>query len=159
MKPDEVPSLNLPRLGTSRPYKERKSPRNRQLVEVCSSTSCHVDDTPQQPSRDACVQTEESMQQVKKEPAELNLKFDEQSKELEKKEVKIRNEILRLSHIKENDKKVCFYTGFPSYKALEACFLFLGSSVNRLCYSGQQQDKITSKRCRSRALPPLEEFF
>ena len=159
MRPDEVPSLNLPRLGTSRPYKERKSPRNRQLVEVCSSTSCHVDDTPWQPSKDACVQTEESMQQVKKELAELNLKFAEQSKELKKKEVKIRNEILRLSHIKENDKKVCFYICFPSYKVLEACFLFLGSSVNRLCYSGQQQDKITSKRCRSRALPPLEEFF
>ena len=67
--------------------------------------------------------------------------------------------MLRLSHIKENDKKVCFYTCFPSYKALEACFLLLGSSVNRFCYSGQQQDKITSKRCRSRALLPLEEFF
>ena len=94
LRPDEVPSLNLPpALGILRPYKEprRKSPMHRQFVEACSSSSsCHVDDTPQQPSKDVSVQTEESMQQVKKELADLNLKFVELSKELEKKEVKIR---------------------------------------------------------------------
>ena len=59
----------------------------------------------------------------------------------------------------DNDSKFAFYTGFPSYKVLDSCYTFLGPAVHELCYTGEDGMSIRGKRCRSRALPPLEEFF
>jgi len=39
-----------------------------------------------------------------------------------------------LVNIADNDKKVSFYTGFPTYTILMACFKFLGPAVNQLIY-------------------------
>ena len=83
----------------------------------------------------------------------MKLKVAILTKELEKKE-QLRSQALRLSHIMDNDSKVAFYTGFPSYKVLDACYTFLVPSVDELCYSGED-GKPRSKRCRSRALPLL----
>ena len=42
----------------------------------------------------------------------------------------------RLASIASDDQKVTFYTGFPSYKALMACFKFLGPGVHSLETAG-----------------------
>ena len=68
----------------------------------------------------------------------------------------------RLSNIGTDDTKVAFYTGFPSHNALKAFYNYLGPAVDNLCYSSKQSDSqsdTVNKRCRPRALPPLEEFF
>ena len=39
-----------------------------------------------------------------------------------------------LVNIADNDKKVSFYTGLPTYTTLMACFKFLGPAVNQLIY-------------------------
>ena len=76
---------------------------------------------------DASTETEESLEQIiYKELAELKLKVATLTKGLEKKEQQLKSQTLRLSHIMENDSKVGFYTGFPSYKVLDACYDFLG---------------------------------
>ena len=64
----------------------------------------------------------------------------------------------RLSNIADNDKKVSFYRGFPSYSALKACFEFLGPSVHQLSYNSKS-DSSSGKKRRPHILPPLEEFF
>ena len=39
-----------------------------------------------------------------------------------------------LHNISNNDAKISFYTGFPNFAALEACYKFLGPAVNNLIY-------------------------
>ena len=65
----------------------------------------------------------------------------------------------RLDNIK-NDSQVCYYTGFSSFFALKNFYDYLGPAVDHLSYShnGPIADEQV-KRCWSRALPPLEEFF
>ena len=46
----------------------------------------------------------------------------------------------RLASIASDDQNVTTYTGFPSYKALVACFKFLGPGVHSLVYWVKQQD-------------------
>ena len=43
----------------------------------------------------------------------------------------------RLSNMADNDKMVAFYTGFPSYACLKACFNFLGPAVHQLAQQMQ----------------------
>ena len=70
-----------------------------------------------------------------------------------------------------DDKMIQFYTGFTSYKLLEACFDFLGPAVENLNYRGQGKDVETnndtfdgndksswSKACH-RTLCQIDEFF
>ncbi len=69
--------------------------------------------------------------------------------------------------MKDDNKKVLFYTGFPTYTHLLACYNFLGPAANCLCYWGSTkavsiQNEVQEKKHaggRSRSLPPLEEFF
>lgn len=63
-----------------------------------------------------------------------------------------------LFNIRNDDSRICFYTGFPTYAALKACFEFLGPAVNSLTYCSKQNESST-KRCRPRTLTPEEEFF
>ena len=72
------------------------------------------------------TQTKESLEQFTEELAELRLKVAKLTKELEKNEQQLRSQTLRLSHRMEKDSKVAFYTGFPSYEVLDACYTFLG---------------------------------
>ena len=64
--------------------------------------------------------------------------------------------------MKEDDVKIAFFTGFPSYGSLHSFYKYLGPGVDHLCYSSKQSDsdkQSSSKRCRQRALPPKEEMF
>ena len=51
----------------------------------------------------------------------------------------------RLASIASDDQKVT-YTGFPSYKALMACFKFLGPGVNSLVYWGNSRTELHGKK-------------
>ena len=52
----------------------------------------------------------------------------------------------RLASIASDDQKVTFYTGFPSYKALMACFKFLGPGVHSLVYWGNSRTELHGKK-------------
>ena len=81
--------------------------------------------------------------------------------EAEVKQIKVNLEEqrFRLKNIAGDDKMVAFYTGFPSYSALIACFRFLGPAVDYLSYTGRNGETLPEKRFRPHVLPPLEEFF
>ena len=66
-----------------------------------------------------------------------------------------------LSNIEHDDRKVQFYTGFPNYRTLKACYDFLGPAVNSLHYWGSNRSVTMRKNLggRNRSLPPMEEFF
>jgi len=66
-----------------------------------------------------------------------------------------------LSNIKDDDFKILFYTGFPSYATLMACYEFLGPAVHSLIYDASKEvlECETTKRYRPRALSPENEFF
>ena len=70
------------------------------------------------------------------------------------------SKLFRLENIKNNDSQVCYYTGFSSFFALKSFYDYLGPATDHLSYSHDApipDEQV--KRCRSRALPPLEEFF
>ena len=50
-----------------------------------------------------------------------------------------------------------FYTGFQSYKALEAFYTFLGPAAECLCYSNVVVS--SKKKQRNRSVHPMEEPF
>ena len=64
-----------------------------------------------------------------------------------------------LQSISMDDKKVVFYTGFPTYASLEVCFEFLRPSVHELMYWNGQKLPDAKVIHRQRTLPPMEEFF
>ena len=66
-----------------------------------------------------------------------------------------------LANIKNDDSKISFYTGFPNYDTLKACYGFLGTTVDFLVYDSNKQllDGEPSKRCRPRALLPEDEVL
>ena len=67
---------------------------------------------------------------------------------------------LRLGNIKDDNKKVQFYTGFPTYGSLVTCYNFLGPAVDSLVYwGGRKGGEVKHAGGRSRTLPPMEEFF
>ena len=68
----------------------------------------------------------------------------------------------RLEQIKDSDKEVNFYTGFPSFSHLLTCYHFLGPAVTALSYDPDKSVEDPSKVCgmgRHRILTPLNEFF
>ena len=65
----------------------------------------------------------------------------------------------RLANISDDNKKVAFYTGFPSFASLKACFSFLGPAVNHLSYKDQSVNETPCRSGRPHTLPPIEDFF
>ena len=68
----------------------------------------------------------------------------------------------RIEQIKDNNKLVNFYTGFPSFLHLLTCFHFLGPAVATLCYDPDKSVEDPTKVCgmgRPHILTPLNEFF
>ena len=55
----------------------------------------------------------------------------------------------------DNCDAIKFYTGFPSFQLLMACFTFLGPAVSRLSY----EDHIKLTKGKPHKLSPLNEFF
>ena len=64
-----------------------------------------------------------------------------------------------LESIANDDTKVMFYTGFPSYDHLKICFDFLGPATKQLIYRDSKRVFDQSNKGRPRSLPPMEEFF
>ena len=157
LRPDEVPSLNLPVLTSVAKSTPRRPPKERAF----QGMSTRVDSE----AEDSCTYTRNAFTQVENvstNVAEEELALMGESMELLKaKVIMLEKQQFRLSNIKDDDSKVQFYTGFTSYGALQALFSFLGPSVESLCYSkldsNSQREK--RKRCRPRILPPIEEFF
>ena len=159
LRKDEFPSRNLPVLPTSVivPFK-RKSPRKR---------SEHVEDLPESddgsllPGQDfeydQCCSTDLTIADIKR----MEEQIEEMKKQLS--QLKHENATLKFSlvNIADNDKKVSFYTGFPTYTTLMACFKFLGPAVNQLIYWNSKLDDTceVKKKGRPRTLTPIEEFF
>ena len=79
-------------------------------------------------------------------------------KQVEKAMKDMNNQKFRLCNIVDDDSKRRFYTGFPSYKSLLACFKFLGPAAHQFSYSSKSNDT-HGKNCRPRSLLSLEEFF
>ena len=161
----EVPSLLLPRPCTSSSTSRRKPPRHRSvsLDDEPVTTMLSSDDTndvdedeERQMKRDVSTQTDIDTNEME-ELVSLRNKVESLERKLE--EAKF-----RLSNIKDDDSKVTFYTGFPSFSTLKACYDFLGPSVNNLKYSKKQEESaiqsgVENNRLRQRSLPPIEEFF
>ena len=62
---------------------------------------------------------------------------------------------LRVEQIQDNRNAIKFYTGFPSFQLLMACFTFLGPAVSMLSY--EDHSKLT--KGKPHKLSPLNEFF
>ena len=153
LRPDEYPSVKLPVLSTAISTTRRKTPKE-QLSSVIYN-SVEVEEL----TRDISMNTEpdwdSEISQLKK---KINL--------IEEERMVLQAELFeqycfRLSSICNDDSKIAFYTGFPDYKTLMACFNFLGPAADNLTYwdSGKQTDRSLSKTGRSRALTPLVEFL
>ena len=141
LQKDEFPSRNLPILSTSviLPVK-RKLPRKR---------SEHVEDRSESDDKSACEPT--SGQDFKCDQccstdftiADIK-RMEEQIEEMKEQlsQLKHENAALKFSlvNIADNDKKVSFYNGFPTYATLMACFKFLGPTVNQLIYWNSKLD-------------------
>ena len=63
----------------------------------------------------------------------------------------------RIEDIKDDDKLVCFYTGFISFKVFQAFFEFLGPAVEHLKYWGEKDG--TRERNRLRRINPTNQLF
>ena len=146
---DEVPSKHLPsRSIQPTPSTKRRPPRERRVVDL--NVSCS-----QEPVAttvcDEATNTDNEYDTVMS-------ALQERVEILEKELLQTKNDLLkqqfRLSNIADNDKKVSFYTGFPSYSALKACFEFLGPSVHQLSYNSKS-DSSSGKKRRPHILPPF----
>ena len=157
LRPDEYPTLNLPVLTT--PVRKRKSPKQRKLLFTDTINSSNDDS--------ACslvaFQREESGIQtdITCDKIQSMLSHTEQLErrvlEIEK---QLTSQLFRLSNTIDEPQKILFYTGFPDYATLRACYDYLGPAVNKLNYWGSVNSSNGKKNSgRTRSLPPLEEFF
>ena len=152
---DEYPTENLPRLATRATTSTPRRPLvRRQLVE-----DEHDDDdtgdndrVEPPPTQDVGVNT------VGDEIEWLEAKIHDLEDE-----IKVLTESDRsrfsLESIANDDTKVMFYTGFPSYDHLKICFDFLGPATKQLIYRDSKRVFDQSNKGRPRSLPPMEEFF
>ena len=162
--PDEVPSLCLPRPFICSRETRRKPPRDRSAVlhtPTDDEMQRDVDVSEDEESRDASTQTEMNLAE---ELEMLRSKVLNLEKKLEEVEKMVKEAKFTLSNIKDDDSKVTFYTGFPSFSTLRAFFYFLGPAVDSLKYSKRQEEAdiqsgTENKRLRQRTLLPFEEFF
>lgn len=158
LRPDEVPSLQLP--GISK-VSGRKPPKERPFAHTTSSV--HVDCPEESTEPTTCeTATQSNLDLTELEDILESLLKDNEGlkKDLECAQSLLVKERFRLDNFKGDNAKIAFHTGFPSYGAFSAFYNFLGPAVNELCYSSKHKDgQEETKRCRPRILPPLEEFF
>ena len=64
----------------------------------------------------------------------------------------VSNSKLRLSTVVDDDAKIAFYTGFPSYDHLKICFDFLGPAALMLQYRHSKKILCQSNKGRPRCL-------
>lgn len=122
---DEVPSLCLPGSSTNTGL-SRKAPRDRSASVNCEAvlSSVSVEDDTEAEGIHVSTQTDVCQLHLE-EIADLQSKVISLEKKLEKAK-------FRLDNIKDDDGKITFYTGFPSFLSLKAFYTFLGPSVENL---------------------------
>lgn len=153
LKADEVPTQQLP--FTARTRAARKPPKKRVLLVDNNSK-------PQSPVAVVGSKYHEAVTQtdICGVPCECKAELAKVTEELTQLKHQIERQKFRLANISHHDSKICFYTGFPSYLSLKACYDFLGPATNSLSYSSRTEGECTTgRRCRPRTLPPEEEFF
>jgi ssDNA-specific exonuclease RecJ len=92
---------------------------------------------------------------------ELHDRLAELEGKVQQLQLKLQQTVFSVERFIQDDKKLHFYTGFSSRGHFEACFKFLGPSVNCLQYWGSRNaaDKEGVKCGPPRKLLPPEEFF
>ena len=151
---DEVPSLNLPVLSTSvSKVKARKQSTTRPIVDI--NVPFFADNSVGQ-KNDVGTQTEAELVNTSAKANASVASFEEQIRMKDKHILELQ---FRVANVKDDDAQIQFYTGFPSYAAMKAFYNYLGPAVDNLIYSSEKADKSVSRRCRPRALPPMEELF
>ena len=161
---DEVPTLKLPKLATAvLPPSKRKSPRKRphRLEGASGSPTCKQSgESDAHATVDSDMNTDLTGEEIMAENKSLRQTVCTLKQQLTVLEQNLEMSRFRLASIASDDQKVTFYTGFPSYKALMACFKFLGPGVHSLVYWGNTNTELHGKKMgRNQSLPPLEEFF
>ena len=156
LRPDEYPTQNLPQLPTCVSIPKPQSPLVRS------------EDTKTKNTTQEEVATDYAMKEIGVNTDDIEseemISLREIIHELECQVVALRREVgssdkMRLSTIAADDSKVAFYTGFPSYDHLKACYNFLGPAVDNLEYKDSVRIFYKSNKGRPRCLSPLDEFF
>ena len=173
--PDEYPTLNLPILPTqvTQPQR-RKSPKKR--VDSFSANDDRHQCSSALNDNEKCSKVNDSVSTT--DASTLTTLVGEDTEALVKEcellrrdladcEAKLKAAEFRISSVMYayDDKKIQFYTGFPSYKLFKAWYDFLRPAVDNLTYwdSGKSTESVAGVEKRSkgrhRALLPIDEFF
>ena len=133
LRKDEVPTENIPILRASvTQAKKRRSPKKRMPLVTVTESNTTVATAAAEAMKhlercDKGIATELSL-------SRLNLIMDKvQSLErtIETLQQQLKSMEFRLSNVSHSNKLVTFYTGFPSYACLEACFKFMWNSCGK----------------------------
>ena len=159
LRPDEYPTLKLPIL----PTQVSVLPPRRQLVRHSlpeKRKRCNEDEAEREVIYcDAETNTELTWVELD----EMENKLNEITKQVEECRLECSSlkekQHLRLNNIKDDNEKLKFYTGFPTFTVLMICFNFLGKASSKLNYWGSTNAETKTAKGRKRTLPPLEEFF
>lgn len=152
LRPDESPSVNLPKPST--PGASRRPPRARSLLPQCKTTAAVPMKDASPTSKDVAVNTEVLGHSWDVKVIALVERVSNLEEQLEETKKDIDKQKFRLQNIADDDSKICFYTGFPSYKSLVTCFEFLGPAAHQLSYTSKSSET-PGKICRPRSLVPL----
>ena len=149
LRPDEYPTKNLPVISTQvTVLKPRKAPKSRTIqVPSTNSDSSSSEAEIVEQLVDAETQTNDDSQAV----------IEEMKGRITRLEEVIVDTKFCIENIAKDDQLITFYTGFPSYESLKACYEYLGPGVNDLKYWGSNNQDISYGRKRS--LSNFNEFF
>ena len=85
---------------------------------------------------------------------------------LESRLADMKKSLFSIEKLKEDNSAVKFYTGYPNFSSLLACFEYFEPKLNQMHYwhgnssgNSQKSDRGKSKRGRKRSLTHLEEFI
>lgn len=166
--PEEVPSLLLPGPSLASSVSRRKPPKDRTSYNPQEDLECSEDEASYSAADYESSESEEETDKSLSTQTDLAMEEMDTLVSLRDRvavlEDRLEKAQFRLCNITDDDSKVTFYTGFPSFSTLNAFFIFLGPAVHNLKYSKTQEQidtvsGIEKKRLRPRALPPIEELF
>ena len=157
LRPDEYPTQNLPQLPT---HVSVPTPRRPLVRRGCTQ----MENETRREEAAGCCNVKEIGVNTEDTDSEEMVKLIESINELEEEVNVLQNEVssgskMRLSTISGDDSKVAFYTGFPLYDHLKACFDSLGPAVDNLEYRDSTKILYKSNKGRPRCLSPIDEFF
>ena len=160
LRKDEVPSEKLPVLSTSVTLRQKRMPPKERepLLPQRQRGFSDADDVRQEPkvmdkSSNTDLTQRELQELVEKLPVLPVLENNIRTLKEECDHMRF-----RLANISHDEKMITFYTGFPSFETLKACFEYLGPAVNHLSYKERNETDV-SRSGRPHILLPIEEFF